>query len=341
VKNSNFSSTRKYCGEFGEISKRVIVLTKYFSEKIMSQRKIKYVKYKRAELEDYIQHPESCVKKIRSVEALRFTPNNLSSFTDSVMNMLNKKIGKFDTKLDGIVLDFRKTKVLSSGSLVRNDSTAMLINVETDFYVFSPNKGALVNGLVKHINQRSMETIISVVIYRVFNVKVTVKGSSKIQYNQEIQIRIKDFHFDNVIPYIEGEVVGSPKITKKISFDTTDSGISESSISPNHTDISQIDIVIKKERIDVECDEPINSYQANVKKRKRTTQESIEAPSLKRVKQEVIEEIVPVVKIKQEKSDNYELNQNEKKKDKKKKRKSQMDDFESSLHELFGTSVKN
>lgn len=179
----------------------------YFLSKIMNTKKNQYIKYTRAELENYTKHDESCVQKINCVEPIRFSPTIISSFQASIGRILARKIGKFDLKLNGIVLDFRNTRVLNSRSTVRQDSPFSVVNVETNFYVFSPKKGAVVTGIVKYINRMSTETVISVVIYRVFNVKVTVKGKVKqeIEKNQEIQIRVKDFHFENVIPFIEGK----------------------------------------------------------------------------------------------------------------------------------------
>lgn len=319
----------------------------------MSKNRNNYIKYKRAELEDYIKHPESCVKKIRTKESLRFAPNIIGTFSDSILRILSKKIGKFDVKLDGVVLDFRKTQVLNTSSLVRSDSTAMLIDIEADFYVFSPRKDAIVNGIVKHINRQSMETIISVVIYRVFNVKVVFKGSVKqndIQIDQEIQIRIKDFHFDNVIPFIEGEMIAA--LPRKIVFDdVVDSGISESSVTSPTT------LIIKQEPGDIEYEEPIHNSESNSRKRKRDLDTSIDQPA-KKIKQERIEE----VKIKQERISDDELpneslsnkeiervkkseptgssdegTKKKKKKKDKKNKKDKADDFESSLMMLFGT----
>lgn len=327
----------------------------------MLKHKNSCIKYKRAELEEYIRHPETCVKKIRTIESLRFTPNIIANFKESIMRILSKKIGKYDVKLNGVVLDFRKTQVLNTGSLVRNDSTSMLINVETDFYVFSPRRGAIVSGIVKHINRQSMEIVISVVIYRVFNVKVVFKGRNKfteIHNDKEIKIRIKNYHFENVIPFIEGEMIETSNARKKIVYDDTiDSGISESSISHLASDI-----IIKQERMDIEYDEPINSFDSgnNSRKRKRQAESTETSQQLaKKIKHEVITE---AVKIKQEimsdsehekeikntpkvkdidRVKNMELstpeNSQKKKKKKDKKNRSCVDDFESSLLMLFAS----
>lgn len=173
----------------------------------MHRTKNHYIKYSRLELENYTKQPESCVKKINCVEPIRFSPTITTDFKQSILRILCRKIGKFDNKLNGIVLDFRNTKILASQSAIRQDSPFSIINVAADFYVFSPQRGAIVTGTVKYISRTSFETLISVVVYRVFNVKVTVKGKIKyeLEKNSDIQIRVKDFNFDNVIPFIEGK----------------------------------------------------------------------------------------------------------------------------------------
>lgn len=172
----------------------------------MNNTKNRYIKYTRQELENYTKLDESCVRKVNTNEPIRFSPTILATFKSSIQRILSKKIGKFDVKLNGVVLDFKNTKVLGTTSTVRGDSPFATVKVETNFYVFAPFKGAVVTGVVKYINWMQTDTIISVIIYRVFNVKVTVKGQlkSELQRNQEIQIRVTDFHFDNVIPFIEG-----------------------------------------------------------------------------------------------------------------------------------------
>lgn len=173
----------------------------------MQKTKNHYIKYTKAELENYTTQPESCVKKIKCIEPIRFSPTIIANFQTSILRILSKKIGKYDVKLDGVVLDFRNTKIYDTTSGIRQDSAFSAVNVETNFYVFSPKRGDIVTGTVKYINRMNMETIISVVVYRVFNVKVTVKGRIKyeIEKNQEIQVRVKDYHFENVIPFIEGK----------------------------------------------------------------------------------------------------------------------------------------
>jgi DNA-directed RNA polymerase I subunit RPA43 len=187
----------------------------------MSKTKNHYIKYTRLELQTYCKHPETCIKKVNCIEPIRFSPTILGNFKDSILRILSRKIGKYDNKLNGVVLDFRDTKIMATQTGIRQDSSFSVINVETNFYIFSPRKGAIIPGTIKYINRMSMETNITVVIYRVFNVKVTIKGKVKqeLDKNSEIQIRVKDFHFENVIPFIEGEqIIYSMQSLKFIKF---------------------------------------------------------------------------------------------------------------------------
>lgn len=201
----------------------------------MKNKRDQYIKYSKKELETYVKDPKSCVKKIKTVERLTIQPWMLHDLQNSIINILGKKIGRYDSKLNGVVLDFRDTKLLNDKSTVHHDNPEFHMNIETNFYVFIPFKGAIVNGLIKHISVTEIESNVVVVIYRVFSVNILFKDKipKELHINKEIQIRVKDFHFDNVIPYIEGELIPqtlllSPSKNKKIHFDldNVDSGIS-------------------------------------------------------------------------------------------------------------------
>lgn len=173
----------------------------------MQTAKHHYIKYTRLELENYTKLKDSCVKKVNRTETIRFLPTILAHFNSSIQRVLSRKIGKYDVKLNGIVLDFRNTKILNSSTANLHDNACTAVKVETNYYVFAPIKGVTVTGIVKYVKQVGTETLISVVIYRVFNVKITLKGRVKqeVERNQEIKVRVTDFHFENVIPFIEGK----------------------------------------------------------------------------------------------------------------------------------------
>lgn len=178
-------------------------------EIIKNRRKNEYIKYSKAELERYVCNKESCVKKIQTEIHLGLAPWMLKDLQSSISKLLSHRIGKFDVKLQGIVLDFRNTRILSNESIVRHDSPVIHINVQTNFYVFIPERGAELAAMIKHITITKIESNILTVVYRVFNVKIVLKNRvpQDLQINKEIKIRIVDFHYSNEIPYILAELV--------------------------------------------------------------------------------------------------------------------------------------
>lgn len=299
----------------------------------MGKPKNYYIRYKRAELEKYVNHEESCVKKVVRVEKITFGSNVISNFKESILRILSRKIGKYDRNLEGVVLDFRNTKILNTQTGIRYDSAYSVINVETDFYIFQPRKDAVVDGIVKHINVQKLETIISVVIYRVFNVKVTFKGcvrNNGIHHNKEIKIRIKDFHFENEIPYIEGEMTDehSKNTRKKFFDDIIDSGISESSINNGYRENedsteSEAEHLVKVKQEKESSNEPSTSTKANFKRKLELDFDSDntehDQPTVKRIKQEPVSDSDDSLQktnitIKKEKSDSSDAESSKKSK---------------------------
>ncbi|CAO1370240.1 unnamed protein product [Diamesa tonsa] len=307
-------------------------------------KKNNYIKYTKAELDKYVNTPESCVNRVKSSEEISIMPWLMNDLQKSIVTLLSEKIGKFSNKLDGVVLDFRNTRVLSNTSVVRQDSPSSTLEVETNFYVFSPKKGAVIKGIIKHIGVTNMGSNISVVIYRVFNVKITIKGRipKHIETNTEIQIKIKDFHFENEIPYIEGEIVDTELFKgKKIVFDDcADSGISESSVSST---IKEKKVVTpKKITIKQEKEEQASSLKSTSKKRKLS--DDFEIPAAKLIKKELFssqEMASPQIKKERTESTSSQSSASEQKKSKKSKksRKDSSDDFSQSILEMLDTST--
>lgn len=306
-------------------------------------KKNNYIKYTKAELDKYVDTPESCVNRVRSTEEISIMPWLMNDLQKSIITLLSEKIGKFSNKLNGVVLDFRNTKVLTNSTVVRQDSPSSSLEVETNFYVFSPKKGAVIKGIIKHIGVTNMESNISVVIYRVFNVKITIKGRipKEIVKNTEIQIKIKNFHFENEIPYIEGEIVDTELFKgKKTLFDEyADSGISESSVTSAIKEKTLKDspknITIKEEKEDQKTIEKSSTT-------KRKMSDDFEFPAAKLIKRELFssqEMASPQIKKERTESSSSQSSTSKKQKSKKtkKNRKDSSDDFSQSILEMLET----
>lgn len=173
----------------------------------MSKTKLKYVKYTKQELDRYVRDKNSCITLINSEMHIGFPPWGFSKFQETLTNMISReKVGKYDAKLDGIVLDVRNIKVFGTAYAVQNDDPINHFNIKANFYVFQPRIGAIIKGVVKHISHGH----IAVIIYRVFNVSIRFNRSEvrdSLKINQPISFRIKNFDLHGAMPYIGGELI--------------------------------------------------------------------------------------------------------------------------------------
>lgn len=194
----------------------------------MNKTKLKYVKYTKQELDRYVRDKNSCITLTMNEMHVGFPPWGFSNFQETLTNIISReKIGKYDAKLDGIVLEVRNIKVFGTAYPVHDDDPVNHINIKANFYIFQPRVGAVIKGVVKHISRGH----VAVIIYRVFNVSIrfnrnTVQDSLAI--NQQISIRIKKFDLHGAMPYIEGELIetnGTTRpqpIAKRLKFEDDD-----------------------------------------------------------------------------------------------------------------------
>lgn len=228
----------------------------------MNKAKLKYVKYTKKELDQYVRDKNSCISMHTSDMHVGFPPWGFANFQETLTNIISRdKIGKYDTKLEGIVLDVRNIKVFGTSYPVQDDDPINHINIKANFYVFQPRIGALIKGVVKHISHGH----IAVIIYRVFNVSIRFNRENvrdSLQINQQISFRIKKFDLSGAMPYIEGEFIGvdapktqpktGPTLNKHSRFDDNEAGTSggDSGISTEETNTSILKnkVALKKEK---------------------------------------------------------------------------------------------
>ncbi|GAB0086791.1 hypothetical protein DMENIID0001_009730 [Sergentomyia squamirostris] len=185
----------------------------------MKKKVLNYIHFTKSELDGYTRDKTSCVECVNNSMHISFPPWGMDDFKETLLNAVAvKKIGLFDAELNGIVLDVRNIKLNGEMSFVRYDTPELHLTIRADFYVFRPQVGAIFRGVVKFNSQKH----ISVLIYRVFNVSIRLPHANKkqkLQLGTEITFRVKKFDLQNILPYIEGELVDT---------DSLDSGISTS-----------------------------------------------------------------------------------------------------------------
>ncbi|XP_075149824.1 RNA polymerase I subunit F [Haematobia irritans] len=259
----------------------------------MAKRLQEYVKYTIKELDEYAQTEGSCVRKVNTNFHLSMGPFCLADFKHVLMaHMVRNKVGSYDLQLDGIVLDVKKVKILGNTGAMRADDPRIHVNVNADAYVFKPEEGAVLTGVVKHIGAHH----VGVVLYRVFNANLRVGhkvDKDEIQMDQEVKFRISNYNLQNVFPYIDGELLTAQgeaisHKSKKIKFkdsDNADSGIEE---KEGLQDVDGLLTSIKTEEI-MENEEVANKKKSKKAKKKKddilTPDESLtpaKTPSQKR-----------------------------------------------------------
>ncbi|XP_058821311.1 uncharacterized protein LOC131683394 [Topomyia yanbarensis] len=166
----------------------------------------KYTKYTVKELESYVADPDAYVQKIEWDDFVAVLPKFLGNISEGVRACLLQKIGTYDRKVDGIILAFKNTKILSPLLAIRPNSVRVHVKVKTELYVFRPIGGSVIGGTVQYVSSNYL----SAVIYRVFNVTIKLQKQKlkNISRGSEIKFVIKSFDMKNDLPYIEGELVG-------------------------------------------------------------------------------------------------------------------------------------
>lgn len=168
----------------------------------------KYAKYTVEELESYVADPNSCVQKLEWTNLVSVLPKYLGDICEGVKACLTQKIGKYDRTVDGIILAFKNTKILSPLSAIRPNSVRIHVKVSSNFYVFRPISGATIEGTIKYVSKNYL----SAVIYGVFNVTIRLQ-KQKLQEQKQgrvISFIVKSFDMKSDLPYIEGELISTP-----------------------------------------------------------------------------------------------------------------------------------
>lgn len=164
----------------------------------------KYCKYTKVQLQDYCNDESYCVKCVDGAMHIALPPWGLKKFDESVRSIVSaEKLNRFDSKLNGIVLDIQSIKVVGEQYAVRNDSSALHVSLNVKYYVFQPRIGAVLLGIVKHVALHH----ISVTIHRFFNVMIPINmKNSALKTNMTVMVKLTKFDLDDSIPYFEGKL---------------------------------------------------------------------------------------------------------------------------------------
>lgn len=112
-------------------------------------------------------------------------------------------------RLGGILLGYDNIVLDSNDGYINDDSCFMHINIEGNFYVFKPEIGQLLKGVV---NKKS-KSHVGCLVYQLFNVSLPSPEEDEewlgdnVSVGQEIVFRIVDTNLNRKLPYIQGDIV--------------------------------------------------------------------------------------------------------------------------------------
>ncbi|XP_026488385.1 DNA-directed RNA polymerase I subunit RPA43 [Vanessa tameamea] len=269
------------------------------------------IKFDLKELRKLASDKNSCIIEKKVTQNLALQPWCLGNLTDSIKNLLDYKIGKFDKEFDGILLSYKNLRVLQNVGAIHNDNADIHFQVQADYFIFRPYVGATLKGIV---NKKST-THLGILIHRVFNV-VIPRPTEEPGYNwignninegQEVLFQIVVLDLYGALPYIRGKL---DERWIKVGLDGEDEAIEAKSANSINVSYINFDKTKPNQKQDVDK-KPTSSS----KKKSRTS--NITKDCNEQVNDEILNHISEKNKSKRHKAHDMEVKQSITKKIKK------------------------
>ncbi|XP_050509716.1 DNA-directed RNA polymerase I subunit RPA43 [Diabrotica virgifera virgifera] len=210
-------------------------------------------------LKKLTQKENSGVEVHTTVQHLAIYPHQLNNFNDSVKGLLNAKIAKYNKTFNGILLGYKNIKLLKDGGVIQDDSYYIHFDLQADFYIFKPEIGKIMEGVVK----RKSKDHIGALVYEAFNVSIPLTSDddeeelgNTVKVGDTVTFQIIYINLTSRLPYIRGRLMS----------ETTETETNE---------ISEIKIKKRKKKSKTETTETETNEttETKVKKKKSKTKE--------------------------------------------------------------------
>ncbi|CAG9863713.1 unnamed protein product [Phyllotreta striolata] len=148
-----------------------------------------------------------------TTQHLAIHPCQLKNIKQSVNELLNAKLSKFSNSCNGILLGHQNVKLLKDGGSIFNDSCYIHFDVEVDFFVFKPELGKVMQGVVK----RKSKDHLGVLVYEAFNVSIPIRDERvDIKIGEEVTFQILFINMSSYLPYIRGKLIEDSSDSKDV-----------------------------------------------------------------------------------------------------------------------------
>lgn len=163
-------------------------------------------------LQKLVSDPDSCIfldqKRIQVV----LQPFHLQDLKSAVRDLLNESVDSYHKSLNGILLSYKRLKVVNKSARVAAETSGLVLDVEADFYVFRPEVGSVLKGVVNKVSNDHVGAL----LHHRFNIscpRPSVESKSvkwlgnKVVMSQEVIIKVKEKDFAGKMPFFKGKLL--------------------------------------------------------------------------------------------------------------------------------------
>ncbi|CAG9838505.1 unnamed protein product [Diabrotica balteata] len=152
-----------------------------------------------------------------ALQHLAIYPHQLNNFGDSVKGLLNAKIAKYNKTFNGILLGYKNIKLLKEGGVIHDDSCYIHFDIRADFYIFKPEIGKIMEGVVK----RKSKDHIGALVYEAFNVSIPLTNDDEeeelgntVKVGDNVTFQLTYINLTSYLPYIRGKLISETTETE-------------------------------------------------------------------------------------------------------------------------------
>ncbi|KAK9299242.1 hypothetical protein QLX08_007687 [Tetragonisca angustula] len=158
------------------------------------------------ELVGLVEDEESRVYFEKFTKHFGLHPFHLTNLNAALNEILSTNLNSYDPDLKGFLLAYRNPKLLTSLGEIFYDTCFIHVDIETDFYVFRPEVGCKLKGVV---NKKGLDHI-GILVHKAFNVLIPKPDDEEdwpgdnVEIGQEVRFTITLLDFNSKLPFIRG-----------------------------------------------------------------------------------------------------------------------------------------
>ncbi|OAD53725.1 DNA-directed RNA polymerase I subunit RPA43 [Eufriesea mexicana] len=158
------------------------------------------------ELTGLVEDEDSHVYFEKFKKHLGLHPFHLTNLNVALNEILSSNLNSYDPDLKGFLLAYKNPKLLTPLGEIFHDTCFIHIDIEADFYVFKPEVGCTLKGIV---NKKGLGHI-GILVHKAFNVSISKPDDEEnwpgddLEIGQEVRFSITLLDFTSKLPFIRG-----------------------------------------------------------------------------------------------------------------------------------------